>query len=85
MTHRRALSGGVEMGTNERHGIWSCDLWANEKKGTYIHADGHRYSMTESVKMEPKSSSSNSEKKWSQKAPAPALTEKLELKSFSSK
>ena len=30
MTHRRALSGGVERRTNERPGIWSCDLWANE-------------------------------------------------------
>ena len=56
----RALSGGVERGTNERPGIWSCDLWANERpgnkfhwEGTYIHShihtDGHRNSMTESA------------------------------------
>ena len=55
-----ALSGGVERGTNERPGIWSCDLWANERPGNklrlegtcmhaYIHTDGHRDSMTESA------------------------------------
>ena len=31
MPHMRSLSGGVERGTNERPGIWSCDLWANER------------------------------------------------------
>ena len=57
MTHRRALSGGVERGTNERAGIWSYDLWANGRPGNklrwegyaYMPAGGHRDSMTESA------------------------------------
>ena len=32
-----ALSGGVERGTIERPGIWSCDLWANERPGNKFH------------------------------------------------
>ena len=62
MTHRRALSGGVERGTNESPGIWSCDLWANERleinftgRGhtdvhTDVHTDRDCDSMTESAK-----------------------------------
>ena len=56
MTHRRALSGGMERGTNERPEIWSCDLWANERpqnkfhlEGTDKHTHGHRDSLTESA------------------------------------
>ena len=40
MTHRRALSGGVERGTNERPGIWSCDIWANERPRKKLHGEG---------------------------------------------
>ena len=40
MTHKRALLGGVERGTNERHGIWSCDLWANERPKKKLHGEG---------------------------------------------
>ena len=46
--------------TNERPGIWSCDLWANERPGKKLHGegtdtqtnrqtDGYRDSMTESA------------------------------------
>ena len=54
MTHRRALLGGVERGTNERPGIWSCDLCANKRPQNSLtvkggHTDGHRKSMTESA------------------------------------
>ena len=48
MTHRRALSGGVERGNNERPGIWSCDMWANERPGNKFHWEG-----THTVKSEP--------------------------------
>ena len=56
-----ALSGGVERGTNERPGIWSCDLWRrplqwkemSSSQGTdvqtYRQTHGHRDSMTESA------------------------------------
>ena len=40
MTHRGALSGGVERGTNERPGIWSFDLWADERPGKKLHGEG---------------------------------------------
>ena len=35
-----ALSGGPFRGTNERPGIWSCDLWANERPGNNFHWEG---------------------------------------------
>ena len=34
------LPGGVEKGTNERPGIWSCDLWANKRPGNIFHWEG---------------------------------------------
>ena len=44
-----ALSGSVERGTNERPGIWSCDLWRrplqckemSSSQGTYRQTDRH--------------------------------------------
>ena len=50
-----ALSGGVERGTNERPGIWSCDLWRrplqckemSSLQETYRHADVHTYTHTD--------------------------------------
>ena len=35
-----ALSGGLERGTNERPGIWSCDQYANERHGNKFHWEG---------------------------------------------
>ena len=77
MTHRRALSGGVERGTNERPGIWSFDLWANERleinftgRGrtyihTYRHTDGHRDSMTDSTQWADSMKKKKEEKNYS--------------------
>ena len=54
MPHRRALSGGVERGTNERPGIWSFDLWVNERPGNKFlwegknrHTDRHTHGQTD--------------------------------------
>ena len=40
MGGRGGLLEGMERGTNERPGIWSYDLWANERPEKKFHWEG---------------------------------------------
>ena len=39
--------GGLERGTNERPGIWSCDLWANESLEINFTGRGQTHGQTD--------------------------------------